>query len=249
MTEREPRMEPVDTLLRLQEADLEIARENKQLDELPEKQSLLALRKRVKEIQAVGQKADGYISAVEREISKNEDEVATLDDKIEEEQHRIMSGEVTNPKELQAITRELDALKRRKDRLENEELALMEKHENGKAQRAKVDAALAEAKAKDEKLVVAYRAKGGALQANIAKLDEQRAQLRGALPQDLVERYDTVRDSKGGVALGVLRDRVCDACRVEIPVDKVEKLKAGPDVSTCPNCRRILIVRPPKTEE
>lgn len=242
-------MDSIETLLQLQQTDLDIVRLGRQLDDLPEKQTLLALRKRVKEIEAVGEKADAYIAAVQREVARNEDEVAQLDDKIEDEQQRVMSGEVTNPKEVQAITREMDALKRRKDKLENEQLALMEKLENGKTQRGKVDATLAEAAEKDAKLVQAYKAKGGTIQAEIAKLESERKRLRKGLPVDLLERYDAAREAKGGIGVGVLRDRMCDACRVELPVDKADKLKGGPDVNTCPNCRRLIIVRRPGSAE
>jgi len=242
-------LDAIDTLLRLQQTDLEIVRAHRQLDELPEKQSLLALRKRVKEIESLGAKADAYIAAMQREMSKNEDEVAQLDDKIDDEQERVMSGEITNPKELQSITREMDALKRRKDKLENEELALMEKMENGRAQRTKVDATLGEAKRKDDALVDAYRTKGGVLQGDIARMENERIELRKALPEDLVKRYDAAREAKGGIGVGVLHGRVCDACRVELPSDQVEKLKAGPDVGVCPNCRRLLIVHPPADKE
>jgi predicted nucleic acid-binding Zn-ribbon protein len=43
--------------------------------------------------------------------------------------------------------------------------------------------------------------------------------------------------------VGILKEGMCSACRVGLPVGKVEELVKGPDVGVCPNCNRLLIVR------
>jgi len=230
-------------LLALSELDLGLIRAQKTLEELPEKQAILDLRKRMKDFEAVRAKAQDYVDDARRVVSRDEDEAASLDQKIEAEQAKIISGDITNPKEVQNLSRELDALKRRKDKLENTTIGVMEKLEAGLAQVAKVDEALAAAAAKEARLIDAYKARGGEVQQEISTLKAKRAALVSALPDDLVGRYETARAAKHGIGVGVLRDGACSVCRVQLPSERVQALEAGPDIAQCPECKRVMIVR------
>ena len=60
------------------------------------------------------------------------------------------------------------------------------------------------------------------------------------------QRYEAVRSSKHGLAVGRLEGDMCGACRVNLPAGHLERLSSGPDIGVCPMCQRILIVRSPK---
>jgi predicted nucleic acid-binding Zn-ribbon protein len=235
-----------DKLIALQEQDLAIARAEKSLDELPEKLAILQLRKRLKEIEAVRDKARGYCRKVDAMVSKSNDEAASIQAKIDAEQAKVLSGEVTNPKELQNLTRELDALKRRKDAVEHEELGLMEKAESGQAQLAKVESALAEGAEKESALIEEFKIKGGELTRDIAAMKRTREKLAGHVQAELLRRYESLRSSKHGIGAGTLSGDLCSACRTQIPAGKAQALQAGPEIAECPNCKRILVVREPQ---
>lgn len=236
-------MSVADALVALTEQDLAIARATRALDELPEKTAVLQFRKRLKEIEAVAEKARAYCRKAEAMVSRSADEAATVQAKIDAEQSKVLSGEVTNPKELQNLTRELDALKRRKDVIEFEEISLMEKAEAGAAQLAKVEAALAEGAQKEAALIEAFRTRGGQLQSEIAALGAERARLAAALPSDVAARYEALREAKHGIAVGILEGALCSACRTQIPAGQVQAIRRGPEIAECPNCKRMLIVR------
>lgn len=230
-------------LLSLSEQDLGIVRAEKRLDEIPEKRAILELRKRIREIDSLRVKAKAYVDEAQHVVKRDEDEIAALDAKIEAEQVKILSGDVTNPKEVQNLSRELDALKRRKDKLENTTIGVMEKVEDGQAQVAKVDEAIAKAHAKEVQLITSFREKGGALQREIAAMKARRDAVAAALPKDLIERYEHAREAKHGVGVGVLQGGMCSACRVQLPAERVQALEVGPDIAVCPDCKRLLVVR------
>ncbi len=230
-------------LIALTEQDLAIARAEKALDELPEKMAVLQLRKRLKEIEALRDKAVAYCHKADAEVSRSNDEAAAIQAKIDAEQAKVLSGEVTNPKELQSLTRELDALKRKKDAIERDELASMERSEAGAAQLAKVEAALAEGAARESALIEEFKARGGEVQAEIARLKSSREKIANALPEALRSRYESCRAAKHGIAVGILEGSLCSACRTQIPASEAQAIQAGPEVAECPNCRRLLIVR------
>lgn len=229
-------------LIALQEHDLAIARAERLLDELPEKLAVLQLRKRLKDIEAVRDRAQAYCRKAEALVTKSNDEAASVQAKIDGEQAKVLSGEVTNPKELQNLTRELDALKRRKDAIEHEELGLMEKAETGEAQLAKVESALAEGAEKEAELIAAYKTRGTELTNEIAGMKRQREAVAGKVTPELLARYESLRASKHGIGVGVLNTDMCSACRTQLPAGKAQALQAGPAITECPNCKRILVI-------
>lgn len=231
-----------ETLLKLMEQDLAIARAAKALDELPEKAAILQLRRRLKEIEGVAGKASAYVQQANAMAAKSSDEAEMVQAKIDDEQAKVLSGRITDPKELGNITREIDALSRRKDQLEREELRFMEKAEAGEAQRVKVDTALEEGRAKEADLIERYKARGGEIQTEIARLRAERDAIARTLDASVLARYERLREAKHGVAVGALKGALCTACRTEIPAGEVQALRAGPEVAECPNCKRILVI-------
>ena len=231
-----------ETLLALMEQDLAIARAVKALDELPEKAAILQLRHRLKEIEGVAEKARAYVQRANAMVAKSADEVEMVQAKIDAEQAKVLSGQITDSKELRNLTREIDALSRRKDQLEREELGLMEKAESGEAQRAKVDAALEEGRAKEADLIERYKSRGGEIQTETARLRAERDAIARTLDGPVLARYERLRETKKGVAVGALKGALCTACRTEIPAGEVQALRAGPEVGECPNCKRMLVI-------
>lgn len=237
-------MERTQALLELQDVDLEILRTEKRLDEMPEKRSILETRKKTREVTELRAKAEVLVSRLGAAVSKHEDECSMLDTKIAEEQAKLMSGDVTNPKEVVHITREMDALKRRKDKLEMEEIELMERVEKAKGQVEKVDAALGQLAAKESALTDQFKSKGSEMMAEIEALRKRRDQLAGIVDAKTLETYESLRASKSGVGVGRLDGVMCTACRMDLPAERVAALKSGPDIATCPQCHRLIVVVP-----
>lgn len=241
-------MERTAALLELQDVDLEILRSQKRLDEMPEKRAILETRKKTREVTELRAKAAELVSRLAAAVSKHEDECAMITTKIEDEQAKLMGGDVTNPKEVVHITREMDALKRRKDKLEMEEIELMERVEKANGQVAKVDAALAQLAAKEASITDQYKAKGSEMIAQIDELKKRRELLAAALEPKLLGSYESLRENKGGVGVGRLDGVMCTACRMDLPAERVAELLAGPPVAVCPQCHRLIVVVNPEQE-
>jgi hypothetical protein len=237
------------TLVALQDADLEIMRAAKQLDEMPEKRAIIDARRKIQEVTTLKAKADELLRRLRNESSRLEDEASALEQKIAAEQKRVMSGDITNAKELQHITREVDSLKRRREKLDMETLGVMERVEKAAEQVAKVEAALDKLQAQEGRLVAEFKDKGGHLQTRIEQLKRERAALAGKLSIELLARYEELRAAKGGVGAGRLDGSTCTACRMELPAQRVDEIMGGPDIALCPACRRLLVVRTGEPEE
>lgn len=230
-------------LVALSEKDLEIVRATKKLEELPEKHTILEIRHKLREIEAIAEKATVYVGQLEATLKRAEDETATISAHIVAEQAKVDSGAISNHKELQSLSREIDSLSRQKDKKENEVLAAMEKLETGKAQAAKVAETLQKGRAKEAQLVTHFQQVGGSLQRDIDTATKQRAALARILDPTLLARYDALRAAKHGIGVGVLHGIQCSACRIELPSESVLAMhNAGVPIAECPSCKRLLVI-------
>ncbi len=236
-------MDEASALLQLQEQDLEMLRAERALDELPEKRAILEVRAKQREVEGLKRKADVLVSKLEAELRRVQDETESVTQKIEAEQAKIMTGEIVDHKQVQHISRELDALKRRNDKLEMEALQIMERIDKASGQKVKVDEALGQLKAREASYVERFKEHGGELQSRIATAAKLRAKLAASLRPEILERYETLRAQKAGIGVGRLVEGSCTSCRVELPAGAVSALQAGKDVGTCPQCHRLIVVR------
>jgi predicted nucleic acid-binding Zn-ribbon protein len=235
-------MDEARILLELQDLDLKVLRLNKRLDEMPEKRSILSLRAKLADVKNLLERSSAVGRVVDARLARLEDEAGAVTVKMEAEQAKLLSGQVKNPKELQAISMELDSLKRRRDALENDELAEMAKREDADAQETKVRAVLEAGARKEAELVADFKKQGSALVSEIEQLTARREALVGSLAAELVARYESIREVKHGIGVGVLDGHMCGACRVSLPNDQLERLASGPPIGTCPKCQRLIVV-------
>ena len=228
-------------LLALQDLDVEIMRAKKRLEELPEKREILVVRSKIKEVTALHGKADLLVKKLSADLKAHQDEITTLTEKIAGEQTKVMA--TTDHRAVQSITREMDGLRRRQDKMEMESLQLMERIDKAAAQTGKIDEALGQLSVKDAALCERFKQVGGALQTEIASMERRRAETAAALAPVTVDRYEKVRESRGGIGVGRLDGDACTACRMSLPAERVRELEGGDDISTCPQCRRMIVVR------
>ena len=173
------------------------------------------------------------------ELSRIESDVAVVDARAARDAQRLAAS--TNSKEAQGFESELAALARRKNDLEDAELAVMERLELA-------DAAVAE----QEALIAATNAEGAELSAEgkravaeaTAAFDaatRDRAAIAGALPADLIALYDRVAVRSAGAAF--LRRRTCEGCNMVLAGTDLQVLRqsAEDEVVTCPECGCLLV--------
>ena len=75
------------------------------------------------------------------------------------------------------------------------------------------------------------------------KTAQQRGELAGALPDDLLALYEKVRASSAGVGAAALHRGRCEGCHLQLNTTDLNRLREAPedDVVRCEECRRILV--------
>lgn len=241
----DPRSEDLAQLLELQRIDSRIARLEHLLDELPEQQEL----DEVEEQRAkVGAEQDGRQLDLEQAsaaLRKLEREVEQLGQRREAEQLRMYGGDITNAKELQSLRAEITSIERRISEHEDAMLEVLERVETVEQEAAGLQE---QADGLDGRIAELTEARDSAAAGHLAELGElkvARDRQREVVEPELLERYDAVRGrTGGGVAVGELREGMCTACRIELPLAEARELRSGPPLTTCPQCRRLLVVDP-----
>ena len=234
------------SLLALQDLDVEILRAKKRLDELPEKHEILGVRSKMRDVGELHRRADALVHQLSADLKAHQDEIEMLSVKIDAEQVKVIA--TTDHRVAQSITREMDGLRRRQDKMEMESLQLMERIDKANTQTDKIDEALVRLGDKDAALVVRFKSVGGELQRDIAGMESKRAALAASIDADTLKRYESIREARGGLGVGRLEGDACSACRMSLPMERISSLEAGPDVGTCPQCRRLIVVRTGRDE-
>jgi hypothetical protein len=73
--------------------------------------------------------------------------------------------------------------------------------------------------------------------------EEQREALAAGLPEELAQRYETLRSRLGGVGAARLVGDHCDGCHLVLSSVELERIRRLPpgELTTCPECDRILV--------
>jgi uncharacterized protein len=238
----DPTPEQLDLLLELQATDSHIRRVEHTLDDLPEQRDLQGSLQRVAELE---RELDDLRVELERaggEQRQLEREVDVLSQRRDAERSRLYDGSVVNARELQAVEAEIETTVRRVAEHEDLLLAALERVEALEARHQTVEAALTAERARSGQLEAARDEAASGLLAELAELGVTRDRDAAGLPEDLRDRYEQVRARTGGVAVGKLEGNACSACRIDLSMADVGELHAGPPLTTCPQCRRLLVV-------
>jgi uncharacterized protein len=190
--------------------------------------------------------AETAISDLEREQAKAESDLEPVRERLARNQARIADGTVADPKALSSMVDEVSHLRKRISDLEDAELEVMEQLETAVASREtlraridQVDSDLDEATAERERQL-------SALDAEMAGLQAERAEIAPLIPAELIALYDKIGASHRGVAAAELRQRRCTGCQLEINAADLRTFSAAAEdeVLRCEECGRILIRTP-----
>jgi predicted nucleic acid-binding Zn-ribbon protein len=228
-------------LLRLQEADVALDRLHARKAQLEGGEEAARARGRIAELDRGVAELRQAVEEVEREQARLEHDVESMDLKRRDEEKRLYDGTVANPKELQSIRAEIENIARRKARMEDRLLELMEEGESLAERMAPVQAGAAAAR--DE---LAASMKDGAeeldrIGVSLAERSAERTTIVPSVDEDLLDLYEDLRRTKKGVGVAELRDGVCQGCHQKLSAMELDRLKRTPGVRRCDYCRRILV--------
>ena len=168
-------------------------------------------------------------------------ESRSLTERIRESERTLMSGELRNPKELEALQTNIDTMKSHRTTLEDssvDRLVLVDRLE-GTLQSKQTTF--------DEKEQT-WTERKAALETEVERRTKEYIYLKGArqqvaemLPADKLELYEHLRRRKNGVAVAQLEEEMCGACHTQVAVGILDSVRYSDELLNCPSCGRILL--------
>ena len=224
-------------LFRLQKLDTEIDQTGSRLDEI---EKLLGDDRRLKLAKKKQEKAQQDSHDLRIKLNQIEDKVEVQRIKRKTSQASLFSGKIKNPKQLQDLQMESEALKRYIAQLEDEQLEAMIAYET-----AQQDLQTAELNLKQVKgLLIQENAtlmgEQSKLEETLRRLIREKEAVMQAIPQQNQALYQQLRERKRGIAVATVSDGGCGICGQAMTPGDLQAVRSSSGLVFCPSCGRIL---------
>lgn len=169
-------------------------------------------------------------------------EVRGLAQRIAANEEKLYSGRVHNPKELKSLQEDTEADKRWQQKKEEELLEAMLAGEEAEERLRQARIHLSQVEASwqiAQRNLIEERQQ---LEAQLSQLEEQRVAWLSAIPAEDLDIYQALRQRKAGRPVAVVRNGLCEGCRMPPPTHQLSQAGAGKELIFCNNCGRILHV-------
>jgi predicted nucleic acid-binding Zn-ribbon protein len=228
-------MSLVGQLNKLQQLDLELQRNQQELNEvesqLSDNKALVATEARI-----VSQKEQ--LDGAKKKQKSSEWELDDLQDKIRQIDGKLYGGKTKDPKELVNLEKEVKGLKsqiRTKEDALLEFMSRAEEMETG----AKTTAGELESLRKEwEQRQQTLGPRKNEIEIVLADLKRERNRLVEQINSEAFNIYERIRLAMGQAVVKVEKGR-CLGCHITVPTSQWQKVRTG-DLIQCNNCGRIL---------
>lgn len=226
-------------LYRLQETDSTRLRVHQRMLEI---QTLLVESDELKAARQALEETQTALTSWQTQQRDAELESQSLKSKIEENDRRLMSGTVRNPKELESLQSNGESLRRHRATVEERGMDALLHVEELTARHAEHEAAFNALRAAWIAEQQALINEGKKLQRQFAQLKEQRSNQAASIDRADLRDYEGLRKRKAGIAVARISEDSCGACFVRLPTGVISAARSNtrPPFTTCPSCGRIL---------
>jgi predicted nucleic acid-binding Zn-ribbon protein len=224
-------------LYHLQQIELAIARGEKRLGEIA---GALTDDAEVGAARTVAGAAARAVSPLRAKVRDLELEIQTTTQKAAATEQQLYSGSVKNPKAMQEMQQEIEALKARGAQLDERLLEAMMALEEAESAQTEAEAALTATTQGWQAQHGDLLAEQTDLEAKLAALNVERDDALKAVTPASLKGYNTLKPRRGGQPVALLNGLSCTMCGVEQTTAVVQDVRRGDKLIQCSNCGRIL---------
>jgi predicted nucleic acid-binding Zn-ribbon protein len=222
----------------LQQIDSELRTLNDRLGQIPS--GVNDLKKAAAAIKAELDQAKTDITEHKKQYKLCELELKAAEEKVAGYSVQLYSAKTNE--QYKAFLKEIDGQKKLKNSIEDRMICLMEETEALERKVKENEKKSADLDSETTHKVEMLENEKKELGAAIAIRQQQREATVGAIPVDLLKRYERVRISKGGIAVATVRKERCSGCLSPIPAQRILEVERQDRLYLCEACGRILIV-------
>ena len=226
----------LEQLLKVQSLDLEL--DKLKFDEASIPGELASTRDEKAQLLAKLETTKAEHAAVRRQVSTAELELKDLSAKRERAKHdQQHSSSVKEQSQYTSVILQLDT---RIEDLENDSLPLIEKMEGLAGRVATLEGTLGELEPKLIEFESLDDDRIKALQSAFDSKMANRNDLAEEIDFDVLKEYNAVRKAKKGAGIVAISMGKCGGCKMQLPMNIVQRVMGGAVPVKCPSCGRIL---------
>ncbi len=226
-------------LLDLQEVDLQIDRLLHERQSLPELEEYRLAHERAETANAELTHAERDLRETSLELDKTDGELEITVGRLDAEQNRLYAGGMS-ARDADYLRREVEMLDRKRSEAEDAVLELMEAKEQHEARVAELRSSADDCARAKAALEAVIKEAWKVIDGKLAIKEARKSEIVPLVPEDLLELYEQLRESKEGVAVGELVESMCGGCHLKLTAAEVIDAKQT-DPPRCIHCRRILV--------
>jgi len=196
------------------------------------------------ELETLREEVDSINEELQGTRSEQQDlelESRSLTERIRESEASLMSGELQNPRELEALQSSINAMKEHRTDLENRSVERLVMVDSLEATLENKQAHLVEFEQEWTNRKTAFETEIDQRKKEYIYLKKAREQVADILSEENLDMYEHLRRRKNGVAVALLEDEICGACHTQVTVGILNNIRYSDDLLSCPSCGRILL--------
>lgn len=230
----------LETLNQVQRRDLDLDALLQEKGQTPSE--LLELRERLGRLQIELGGAEVRYNDLRQEVNRSELELKSLDERRKSSANSAL--EAATSKEASQYQNQEMQFATRYQELEEDTLPLIERLEGLEEEVNRLRGDLEDLEPELERVAQAEDDRVADVEARIATLASERAEVAQGVDASLLKQYEQVRRARRGVGLvEIIDNQRCGGCNVRLPIHVIQKSRSGKGVTRCPSCGRILWVR------
>lgn len=193
------------------------------------------------------QRLTKLLEEAQKELQRRQGEVKDLElkqnalrDQRAKYEKQLYSGKVVNPREVEAMQKEIDMLARHADALDAEILAAADRVPEAQQVSPTIEKELSIRKRQLAEHRKAAEEEKQQLEQEFKALSAERPGLVEKVDRTLLAQYDAIRKRHDGIGMSQITEQgTCERCKIQVPAKTVELALEG-KVVTCEGCHRLL---------
>lgn len=176
----------------------------------------------------------------DRLLKMSETEVEKQRLKIQQTEASLYGGHVHNPKELQDLQKDVAALKRHLETLEERELEAMLAAEEAEKNLQSAQANLQRVQSNWNEQNRDLTLESETLRKDLERLNSERQAVVSDIASQTLNVYEQLRKQKRGIAISTIADSSCGACGTTLTPSQQQSARSTSQLFYCPTCGRVL---------
>lgn len=231
-------MEPLKSLLLVQDRDIRTLRLQRLKTEIPDR--IQEIDREVKDSIAALEASKSSFRKLEAESHKLELDVQSQEEKIK--RWMTQRAQIQTNKEYQALTHEIEQAQAIIEEIEDKILEKMEVLEDLRSGVARTDDQIAECKNDGERRKKELADQLAHIDEELANVRKEREEYAREVPPDWLSLYVRIFRSKRDIALVGLENGICQGCHLRVTPQVAVDAQTPDRVARCENCGRIVYV-------